>query len=132
MYPTAGHNNSLDQPQQRAQSMAVAMNSNGELENIELNDHGSTQQQLTKINNVRLDMPSTQTIKLEGSVDGMGRKRSKRKVIRRIIRKRTSDGSFVPVEVTKTVIDRDGSKSITRLDPVKYVKREGSNFDGNE
>ena len=62
----------------------------------------------------------------------MGRKRSKRKVIRRIIRKRTSDGKFIPVEVTKTVIDRDGSKSITRLDPEKYAKRANSQFDANE
>ena len=60
-------------------------------------------------------------------------RRSKRKIIRRIVKKRTSDGNFVPVEVTKTVIDRDGSKSITRENPEKYaakmIKRNASEHD---
>ena len=51
------------------------------------------------------------------------RKRSRRKVIRKIIKKRAIDGTFIPVEVTRTVIDRDGSKSITREDPEKYAYR---------
>ena len=59
-------------------------------------------------------------------------RRSKRKIIRRIVKKRTSDGNFVPVEVTKTVIDKDGSKSITRENPEKYaakMKRNASEQD---
>ena len=51
------------------------------------------------------------------SVNGEGRKRRKRKVIKKIIKRRMEDGSFVPVEVVKTVIDRDGSRSITRHNP---------------
>ena len=50
-------------------------------------------------------------------------KRSKRKIIRRIVKKRTHDGNFVPVEVTKTVIDKDGSRSITRENPEKYAAK---------
>ena len=68
------------------------------------------------------------TVKIEGSNEFLRKKTksNKRKVIRRIIRKRISDGSFIPVEVTKTVIERDGSKSITRIDPEKYGKRSHS------
>lgn len=53
-------------------------------------------------------------------------KRNRKKIIRKIIKKRTQDGSFIPVEVTKVVIGRDGSKSITREDPSKYYSKRGS------
>lgn len=54
------------------------------------------------------------------------------------MRKRTADGNFIPVEVTKTVIERDGSRSITRIDPQKYASKSSlgynesfENFNGN-
>ena len=54
------------------------------------------------------------------------------------MRKRTTDGNFIPVEVTKTVIERDGSRSITRIDPQKYASKSSlgyndsfENFNGN-
>lgn len=57
--------------------------------------------------------------------------RSKKKVIRKIVRKRTQDGRERVVEVTKTVIQRDGSKSITRLDPQKYESKNTFHLDSN-
>ena len=58
-------------------------------------------------------------------------KLNRRKIIKRIVKKRNSDGSFIPVEVIKTTIERDGSKSVERLDPVEYhsriMSRKGSN-----
>jgi len=37
-----------------------------------------------------------------------------RKIIRKIITKKLKDGTIVPVEVTKTVIEKDGSRSVSR------------------
>jgi len=61
-----------------------------------------------------------------------GRKRSKKRIIRKIVRKRTSDGQFVPVEVVKTVIGRDGSRSVTREDPNKYASKVSLRFTSPE
>ena len=52
-------------------------------------------------------------------------------MIRKIVRKRTQDGRERVVEVTKTVIQRDGSKSITRLDPQKYESKNNFHLDSN-
>lgn len=38
----------------------------------------------------------------------------KRRIIKRIVKKRAADGSYVPIEITRTIVERDGSKSITR------------------
>ena len=37
-----------------------------------------------------------------------------RKIIKRIRSKRLKDGTVIPIEVTKTVIERDGSKNTTK------------------
>ena len=51
------------------------------------------------------------------NVPGERSKSRKRKVIRRIVKKKMDDGTFVPIEITKTVISRDGSRSVMREIP---------------
>jgi hypothetical protein len=45
--------------------------------------------------------------------DKSRQRNSSRKIIKHIRSKRLRDGSLVPVEVTKTVIEKDGSKNTT-------------------
>ena len=47
------------------------------------------------------------------AIDNSTQKR-KRRIIKRIVKKRAADGSYVPIEITRTIVERDGSKSITR------------------
>lgn len=51
------------------------------------------------------------------SSEAAGRPRRKRRIIKKIVKRKMEDGTFVPMEVTKTVIERDGSRSITRSIP---------------
>lgn len=37
-----------------------------------------------------------------------------RKVIKKILKRKLPDGTWVPIEITRTVIERDGNKSVTR------------------
>ena len=39
-----------------------------------------------------------------------------RKVITKILTKKLKDGSFIPMEITRTVIHRDGSRETTKKD----------------
>ena len=48
-------------------------------------------------------------------------KSRRRKTIKRVVKKRMEDGTLVPIEITKTIIAADGSRSVTREVP-EYVK----------
>lgn len=124
MYPTS-HLKYLDQPQAQTQNKPTNnANSLADIDNIELDEHSSSLPQQLGASSIEVKNPQhLQTMKVE-SKDSSLQKRGRRKVVRRvIIRKRTSDGHLVPVEATKTVIERDGSKSITRLDPALYATK---------
>lgn len=45
----------------------------------------------------------------------------RRKTIKKIVKKRMEDGTLVPIEITKTIIAADGSRSVIRQIP-EYVQ----------
>ena len=111
-------------------SMGAEVTTLGYLENIKLNEYKDTidqdakQDQTPQHHSITPSLPQ----RIPNHDSNAPQSRGKKKIIRKIIRKRTQDGSFVPIEATKTVIDRDGSRSITRLDPEKYATKLSSRF----
>lgn len=57
---------------------------------------------------------------LEDEYEGRSKSR-RRKTIKRVVKKRMEDGTLVPIEITKTIIAADGSRSVIREVP-EYVK----------
>ena len=70
-----------------------------------------------RVHVVNNDTSHQSAVSREFSQGAAGGPRRKRRIIKKIVKRKMEDGTFVPMEITKTIIERDGSRSITRTNP---------------